>query len=403
MINKYKKIVIKIGSSSIVNPKSKKINVKWMKKLCEDIKKYHKEKNIIIVCSGAIALGSPLIKNKNLRKLEDKQAAASVGQIELAHQWKQHLKAHKIDIAQILITLEDSEVRRRYLNARKTINTLLRNKVVPVINENDTVATEEIKYGDNDRLAARVAQMIDADLLILLSDVDGLYDKNPYKNKDAKKINEIFKINKTIEQMGNTQTSSLGSGGMVTKIAAAKICMNNGCDTIITHSEKTYPLSSISQNNSSIFFANKNPSSSRKQWLLNHLHSSGFIRIDEGASKAVKNNKSLLPAGVVKVGGNFNRGDVISVYFTKKEKVAIGISAYDINEAKKMGVVDLNKKYELNEIIKGDSIFCATGITSSEIVKGIEIEDTMYKSETLVTHKNSNLKKIVKKTNFIKE
>ena len=193
MINKYKKIVIKIGSSSIVNPKSKKINKNWMKKLCEDIKKFHKEKNIIIVCSGAIALGSPLIKNKNLRKLEDKQAAASVGQIELAHQWKQHLKTHKIDIAQVLITLEDSEVRRRYLNARKTINTLLQNKVIPVINENDTVATEEIKYGDNDRLAARVAQMIDADLLILLSDVDGLYDKNPYKNKDAKKINEIFK------------------------------------------------------------------------------------------------------------------------------------------------------------------------------------------------------------------
>ena len=136
--------------------------------------------------------------------------------------------------------------------------------------------------------------------------------------------------------MGNAQTSSLGSGGMVTKIAAAKICMNNGCDTIITHSEKTYPLSSISQNNSSIFFANKNPSSSRKQWLLNHLHSSGFIRIDEGAFKAVKNNKSLLPAGVVEVGGNFNRGDVISVFFTKKEKIAIGISAYDINEAKKI-------------------------------------------------------------------
>ena len=254
MINKYKKIVIKIGSSSIVNPKSKKINKQWMKKLCEDIKQYHKEKNIIIVCSGAIALGSPLIKNKNLRKLEDKQAAASIGQIELAHHWKQHLKTHKIDIAQILITLEDSEVRRRYLNARKTINTLLQNKVIPVINENDTVATEEIRYGDNDRLAARVAQMIDADLLILLSDVDGLYDKNPNKNKDAKKINEIFKINKTIEQMANTQTSSLGSGGMVTKIAAAKICMNNGCDTIITHSEKTYPLSSISQNNNNPSF-----------------------------------------------------------------------------------------------------------------------------------------------------
>ena len=337
MINKYKKIVIKIGSSSIVNTTTKKINSKWMDKLCKDIEKYHKEKNIIIVCSGAIALGSTLIKSKkSLRKLEDKQAAASVGQIELAYQWRKHLKKHKINIAQVLITLEDSEVRRRYLNARKTINTLLQKKVIPVINENDTVATEEIRYGDNDRLAARVAQMIDADLLVLLSDVDGLYDKNPNKNKDAKKINEIFKINKLIEKMANAQKSSLGSGGMITKIAAAKICMNNGCDTIITNSDKTHPLSSISKKNSSIFFSDENPSSSRKQWLLNHLHSSGFIRIDEGALKAVINNKSLLPAGITEVGGNFNRGDVISVYFSKKNKIAIGISAYDINEAKKI-------------------------------------------------------------------
>ena len=336
MINKYKKIVIKIGSSSIVSPKLKKINSKWMNKLCKDINKYHKEKNIIIVCSGAIALGSTLVKNKNLRKLEEKQAAASIGQIELAHQWRKHLNKYKINVAQVLITIEDSEVRRRYLNARNTINTLLKNKVIPVINENDTVATEEIRYGDNDRLAARVAQMIDADLLILLSDIDGLYDKNPNKNKDAKKISEIFKINKLIEKMANAQTSSLGSGGMVTKIAAAKICMNNGCDTIITHSEKTSPLSSISKDNSSIFFANKNPSSSRKQWLLNHLHSSGFIRIDAGALKALKNNKSLLPAGITEVGGNFSRGDVISVYFAKKAKIAIGISAYDIIDARKI-------------------------------------------------------------------
>ncbi len=337
MINKYRKIVIKIGSSSIVNSKSKKINSKWMDKFCKDIEKYHNEKKIIIVCSGAIALGSSLIKrNKILRKLEDKQAAASVGQIELAHQWRHRLKKHKINIAQVLVTLEDSEIRRRYLNARKTINTLLNNKVIPVVNENDTVATEEIRYGDNDRLAARVAQMIDADLLILLSDVDGLYDKNPKKNKDAKKINEIFKINKSIENMANTQTSILGSGGMTTKIAAAKICMNNGCDTIITDNKHNLPLTSITKENSSIFFANKNPSSSRKQWLLNHLHPSGFIKIDAGANKAVKNNKSLLPAGVTEVGGNFNRGDVISVYFSKKEKIAIGISAYDINEVKKI-------------------------------------------------------------------
>ena len=337
MIDKYKKIVVKIGSSSIIDSKTKKINTNWLKKLCKDIEKYHKDKKIIIVCSGAIALGSSLIKkHKILRKLEDKQAAASVGQIELAHQWRLHLKKHRINIAQVLITLEDSEVRRRYLNARKTINTLLDNKVIPVVNENDTVATEEIRYGDNDRLAARVAQMVDADLLILLSDVDGLYDKNPKKNKDAKKINEISVINKTIEKMANSQTSILGSGGMTTKIAAAKICMNNGCDTLITDSEKNKPLSSITKENSSIFLANKNPSSSRKQWLLNHLHPSGFIRIDDGANQAIKNNKSLLPAGVIEVGGNFNRGDVISVYFPKKEKIAVGISAYDINEVKKI-------------------------------------------------------------------
>ena len=336
MIKKYKKVVVKIGSNSIVDSKTKKIKSKWLDNLCKDIAELNKTKKIVIVCSGAIALGAKSISNTKLRKLEDKQAAASVGQIELAHQWRNKLGKYKIGVSQILLTLEDSEERRRYLNARNTISSLQSKNIIPIINENDTVATEEIKYGDNDRLAARVAQMIDADLLVLLSDVDGLYDKNPYKNKDAKKINEIFKINKTIEQMGNTQTSSLGSGGMVTKIAAAKICMNNGCDTIITHYEKKHPLFSISKSNSSIFFANKNPSSSRKQWLLNHLHSSGFIRIDEGASKAVKNNKSLLPAGVVEVGGNFNRGDVISVYFTKKEKIAIGISAYDINEAKKI-------------------------------------------------------------------
>lgn len=337
MINKYKKIVIKIGSSSIVNNKTKKINSKWMTKLCKDIEKFHKNKSIIIVCSGAIALGSNLIKkNKDLRKLEDKQAAASVGQIELAYQWRQNLKEHKINIAQVLLTLEDSEVRKRYLNARKTINTLLTNKIIPVVNENDTVATEEIRYGDNDRLAARVAQMIDADLLILLSDVDGLYDKNPTKNKDAKKISEIFKITRLIEQMANSQTSSLGSGGMKTKISAAKICMNNGCDTIITNSEKKQPLTSIKRSNSSIFIANKNPASSRKKWLLNHLHPSGFIKIDEGAHKAIKNNKSLLPAGIIEVGGNFNRGDVISVFYPNKEKAAIGISAYDIYEVRKI-------------------------------------------------------------------
>ena len=268
MINKYNKIVIKIGSSSIINSKTKKINSKWMASFCKDISKIYKNTKIVIVCSGAIALGSNLIKkNKNLRKLEDKQAAASIGQIELAHQWKQHLKKYKINIAQILLTLDDSEIRRRYLNARNTMNSLLANNIIPVINENDTVATEEIKYGDNDRLAARVSQMIDADLLILLSDIDGLYDKNPIKNKNAKKIDEVFKINKSIERMANSQTSSIGSGGMVTKIWAAKICMNNGCNTIITNSNKSKPLLSISIKILQFFMQQK---------ILHHHVSNGY-------------------------------------------------------------------------------------------------------------------------------
>ncbi|MBI04902.1 MAG: glutamate 5-kinase [Pelagibacteraceae bacterium] len=337
MIDKYKKIVIKIGSSSIVDPKTKKIRSKWISDFCKDIAKLHKNKKIIIVCSGAIALGSDSIsKTKNIRKLEEKQAAAAIGQIELAYQWKQKLKKYKIKVAQLLLTLDDSEIRRRYLNARKTINALHQKNIIPIINENDTVATEEIRYGDNDRLAARVAQMSDSDLLILLSDIDGLYSKNPVKNKNAKKISEVYTINKEIKKMGNYQSSNLGSGGMATKIWAAEICMNNGCTTIITNSTKKNPLINTSIKNSTIFYSNKTTSSSRKQWLLNHLHPSGKIYLDEGASRAIMNNKSLLPAGIIEVSGKFNRGDVVTILSYKQKKIGIGISAYDINEAKKI-------------------------------------------------------------------
>ena len=193
MISKYKRLVIKIGSTSIIEDKTKKIKSYWLTSLCSDIANLHRTKKIVIVCSGAIALGTQIIRSKKIfRRLEDKQAAAAVGQIELAQQWKQKLKKHNINAAQILLTLDDSEIRRRYLNARKTINALHVNNVIPIINENDTVATEEIRYGDNDRLAARVAQMIDADLLVLLSDIDGLYSTNPFKDDKAKKIKEVF-------------------------------------------------------------------------------------------------------------------------------------------------------------------------------------------------------------------
>lgn len=339
MINNYKKIVVKIGSSSIIDSKTKKIKSKWIIDFCKDIAKFHNNKKIIIVCSGAIALGSNLIlqkKDKILRKLEDKQAAAAIGQIELAYEWKKKLKKHKINTAQVLLTLDDSEIRKRYLNARKTIDSLHQNNIIPIINENDTVATEEIRYGDNDRLAARVAQMVDADLLILLSDVNGLYDRNPIKYKNAKKIKEIFKIDKKIERLANDQTSDLGSGGMSTKIWAAKICMSNGCTTIITNSNKKKPLNEITLQNSTIFYSNQKTFSSRKQWLLNHLHPSGTIIIDEGANKAINNNKSLLPAGVLDVSGIFSKGDIITVFSSKKIKIAIGISAYNNNDTKKI-------------------------------------------------------------------
>ena len=327
MIKKFKKIVIKIGSSSIVDENNKKIKNKWLNDICKDIKSIHTNKKIVIVCSGAIALGSKLISDKSLRRLEDKQAAAAVGQIELAKNWEQTLKKNKINAAQILLTLEDSETRRRYLNVRKTINALHKKNIIPIINENDTVATEEIKFGDNDRLAARVAQMIDADLLILLSNVDGLYSESPNENIKAKKIKEVYKIDSKIEKMASKHFSTLGSGGMQTKIWAA---------TVISHSKKKLPISNITKNNSTWFHAIKSPKSNRKQWLLNHLHPSGSVIVDKETKKALENNKSLLPAGILKIIGRFNRGDVITVLGTKNNKIGIGVVAYDSSDAKKI-------------------------------------------------------------------
>jgi glutamate 5-kinase len=337
MINKFKKIVIKIGSSSIVDEKTKKIKTSWLRSICDDIQSIHFNKEIIIVCSGAIALGAKFINNKKpIRRLEDKQAAAAIGQIELAKGWQNTLKKNKIQTAQILLTLDDSEVRRRYLNVRKTINALHKKGIIPIINENDSVATEEIRFGDNDRLAARVAQMIDAELLVLLSDVDGLYSDSPKQNKKAKKIYEIFKIDSKIEKMASKNFSTLGTGGMATKIWAAKICMNSGCSTVISSSNKNRPLLDISKHNSTWFNAKKTPKSNRKQWLLNHLHPSGSIIIDQGALKALINNKSLLPAGVLEIKGRFNRGDVIRILSEKNIKLGIGIIAYNSNDAKRI-------------------------------------------------------------------
>jgi len=338
MINSFKKIVIKIGSSTIVDSQKEKIKIRWLNSICKDIKELiDYDIKIAIVSSGAIALGKRNIsKNKIITRLEDKQAAAAIGQIELANCWQKSLKKFKINSAQLLLTLQDSEIRRRYLNVRKTISSLHKNNFIPIINENDTVATEEIRYGDNDRLAARVAQMIDADLLIMLSDVDGLYTSSPLKNKNAKKLIDINTIDSKIEKMADSQLSKLGSGGMTTKLWAAKICMNSGCTTIIANGKKLNPLININKKNSTWFHASTSPRSSRKQWLMNHLHPSGTIIIDNGAAKALKQNKSLLPAGAIEIKGNFSRGDIISIINVENEKIGIGVIAYDSYEVKKI-------------------------------------------------------------------
>ncbi len=334
----FKKIVIKIGSSTIINEKSGNLNSRWLNSICKDIYELsNNNKKIAIVSSGAIALGKRIITNeKKIKRLEDKQAAAAVGQIELAKYWQQYFKKYKINTAQILLTLYDSEERRKYLNARKTLSSLQNNKVIPIINENDTVATEEIRYGDNDRLAARVAQMIGADLLIMLSDIDGLYTSNPNTNKKAIKLNNIKVIDEEIEKMAQKNQSLFGSGGMQTKIWAAKICLNSGCSTVIANGKKLNPLNKITEFNSSWFISNKTPSKARKSWLLNHLHPSGTAIIDDGAVKALMENKSLLPAGVLEIKGKFNRGDVITINNTNNKKIAIGVSAYNSNDARKI-------------------------------------------------------------------
>ena len=338
LFSKYKRIVIKIGSSILVNKSNHKIKNNQLNSLCKEIKVLHeKNKEIVIVSSGAIALGKKMISSiKPIIKLEDKQAAAAVGQIKLINNWKNSLSKQKIECAQLLLTLNDSEERRRYLNARKTINSLLKRNFIPIVNENDTVATEEIRFGDNDRLAARVAQMISAELLIIFSEIDGMYEQNPNISPKAKKITKIKSINKQIESAASNKSSKLGTGGMKTKIDAAKICMSSGCSMVIADGLNMNPLSGINLKNSSWFLASKNPKSARKQWIIHHLNTTGEIQIDDGAVRAIIKNKSLLPAGITGIKGNFNRGDAVEIINKYRKKIAIGLSNYDNNEGRKI-------------------------------------------------------------------
>jgi len=341
-INKAQKIVIKLGSSTIVDNKGR-FKKKWLLSLIEDIKKLRKDKKeVIIVSSGSIALGQGYLKtNKQKVKLEMSQAIASVGQIHLINEFQKLFKKNKIKIGQILITPDDTEQRRRALNARRTFENLFKLKAIPVVNENDTTATSEIKYGDNDRLAARVAQIVGADLLIILSDVDGLYEKISNKKSLIKEVNVIdTKVFSLVQKTINTY----GSGGMLTKLEAAKICMNAGCNMLIANGKNFNPIQKIISKKLYTWFKPKiSKLDARKKWIISSLSSSAIIYIDRGATKALKSGKSLLPAGIVRVKGNFKKGDNIVIVDNNNIDIARALSSFTSEEINKIKGLQSNQ------------------------------------------------------------
>jgi len=335
-LTRAKRIVVKIGSSLLVDPQNGELKSDWLKALVSDIADLKaRGQEVVIVSSGAIALGRQVLHFKHgILKLEEDQAAASVGQVDLAHAYREALARKKIVAAQILVTLGDTEERRRYLNARNTIATLLRFGAVPVINENDTVATSEIRVGDNDRLAARVASMISADCLILLSNVAGLYTSSPAGDDTAEIVHEISEITPEIDAMVSGKISTMGKGGMGTKLAAARIAMAAGTHMAIADGRHSNPLRAIEiDNRCTWFLPSATPVAARKKWIAGSLEPRGQIKIDAGAVSALNSGKSLLPAGIVEVKGTFGRGDAVSVMSPQDHELARGLSAYSAGDA----------------------------------------------------------------------
>ncbi|MBD1174158.1 glutamate 5-kinase [Pelagibacterales bacterium SAG-MED01] len=331
-------IVIKIGSSLLVDDK-KNIRKKWLSSFAGDIKKLSsKNKKIIIVSSGAIALGCKKMNyDKTNLKLDKSQAIASIGQIELMNLFSEIFSKFKLNISQILLTLDDTEERRRSINAKRTLENLFKINYIPVVNENDTIATSEIKFGDNDRLASRVAQITNADTLILLSDVDGLFTKNPKKFKDAKLIKEVNDLKKDIKNINIKGITEFGSGGMNTKIEAAKICNLAGCNMIIANGLNLNPITQIEKNNNCTWFISKiTKLDARKKWIISSVSPKGELIIDDGAKKALLNGKSLLAAGIKKVSGKFKKGDHIKILDNKRKEFARGLSSFSSEEINKI-------------------------------------------------------------------
>jgi len=342
-------IVIKIGSSLLID-ENKKIRIKWLSEFSKDIKDLlNQNKRIIIVSSGAIAMGCKKLNlsKKNL-KLDKSQAVASIGQIELMNLFTKIFLKNKINISQILLTLEDTEQRRRALNAKRTFENLFQLNFIPIVNENDSIATSEIKYGDNDRLASRVAQISSADALILLSDVEGLYTTNPKINKNAELLKEIKNIDKNIEQISTKSVSEHGTGGMKTKIDAAKICQLSGCIMAIANGLPLRPIKRIIEKNNCTWFLPKiSKLDARKKWIISSISPKGQLIIDDGAKEALTKGKSLLAAGIKKVLGKFNKGDHIKIIDKDYKEFARGLSSFSSDEVLKIMGHHSNKIQDL--------------------------------------------------------
>ena len=335
----FRRIVIKIGSSLLTDGSEGAIRQEWLEGFGKDVAALRSDgREVVLVSSGAIAVGrGHLGMRRRILKLEEKQAAAAVGQIRLSYVYQQVLRTHGLSVAQLLLTIGDTEQRRRYLNARNTMETLLRFGIVPLVNENDTVATEEIRFGDNDRLAARVAEMASADLLVLLSDIDGLYTSDPNVDSGAKRLGTVQEITPEIEEMAGASQSDIGSGGMITKVEAAKIAVAAGCHVVIAAGNSQHPLTALGEDAPCTWFvASRSPMTARKNWIRTNLKPVGRLTIDKGAGAALLAGKSLLPPGVLSVQGNFERGDAVVVADGCGREIAVGISAYSAIDARRI-------------------------------------------------------------------
>ena len=362
-----RKVVVKIGSALFVDQQTGALDRAWLEGVCADIADLKRAgKDVVIVSSGAVALGRRELKI-DPRRLEEKQAAAATGQILLAHAYLEILRSFGVTAAQVLLTLDDSESRRRYLNASATLSTLLGYGAVPVVNENDTVATQELRYGDNDRLAARVAQMVSADCLVLLSDVDGLYTADPRRDDQARYVDEVTEVTRELMDMAGGPGSGHGSGGMRTKIEAARIAMGAGCRMCIATGRVARPISALLRGGKATWFLpSATPGAARKQWIAGTLKPKGALRLDAGAERALSGGRSLLPAGVTGVDGQFERGDAVSVLAADGHELARGLVNYSSDEArliagrKSAGIAEALGYSGRDEIIHRDDLVLLT-------------------------------------------